>query len=345
MSITVDRSWLTDEDTISSSSFTAAPGYTAGKNWAKIVENIYGYKTYPSRVKENNSLIAFSALTHIKHPIFGSYLTSAPYSSYGGVWAKDERGSRALSHAAEELTRELKAEHAILRFRGDAGQIPDAWKASGLYRTYRLNLSAESATLENFSSNHRSHIRRSLKKGFTIKFGGVDILDETYLGLSRSMRELGSPYHAKKYLVEMTQQLGADVEFAVVYLNESIVGAGVFIFQGDEVINLHANILREYRSLYAGEFFYWSLIERYKAKGSKIFDLGRSLIGSGNEIFKTKWEPSVTPLNYWYYLPKQDEIPELNQKSPKFQIAIAIWKRLPQPIVNKLGPFLINGIA
>jgi hypothetical protein len=77
----------------------------------------------------------------------------------------------------------------------------------------------------------------------------------------------------------------------------------------------------------------------------RVCDLGRSLNGSGNETFKLKWHPRKEPLSYWYYLPQGGPIPELNQKSPKFQFAIRVWKMLPAFLVHAMGPFLIGGIA
>ena len=77
----------------------------------------------------------------------------------------------------------------------------------------------------------------------------------------------------------------------------------------------------------------------------KACDMGRSLNGSGNETFKFKWKPRKVPLAYWYYLPKGGDIPELNQKSPKFQFAIWVWKRSPAFVVRAVGPHLINGLV
>jgi hypothetical protein len=80
-------------------------------------------------------------------------------------------------------------------------------------------------------------------------------------------------------------------------------------------------------------------------KEFKVLDLGRSLIGSGNETFKMKWKPRKQLLAYWYALIKSRELPELNQKNPKFQVAIWVWKHLPAFIVHWLGPSLIKGVA
>ena len=73
------------------------------------------------------------------------------------------------------------------------------------------------------------------------------------------MHELGSPYHGKAYLRRMAKSLGHALEFAVVHgPGGELAGAGVFIFQGNVVTNLHANILRKFRPDYAGDFLYWS---------------------------------------------------------------------------------------
>jgi hypothetical protein len=74
-------------------------------------------------------------------------------------------------------------------------------------------------------------------------------------------------------------------------------------------------------------------------------DLGRSLIGSGNETFKMKWRPRKKELAYWYTLMPGQQLPALHQKNPKFQLAISLWKRLPAFVVRPFGPFLIKGLA
>lgn len=338
--------WPQDTGEFFSSAVIPEPGYPAKQDWAKLIKKVYGYKTYPIKILNGNGLAGFAALTHIKHPIFGSYLTSAPYSSYGGVWFRDKDSADILSQEIKRLTQNLNANYAVLRFRGRPSAELDGWNQSPIYNTYRISLHNQNDTeLGQYSPNHRNHIRKSLKKGFDIQIGSTELIRDTYIGISRTMRQLGSPYHSQNYLTEMCSNLKGSVDLAVLTYGKNIVGAGVFIRHADEVINLHANILREYRPLYAGEFFYWSMIQYYKKAGQKIFDLGRSLEGSGNETFKLKWEPEVTPLSYWYYLPDGRQLPDLNQKSPKFQAAIAVWKRLPQFLVDWIGPHIINGIA
>ncbi|MBK8784189.1 MAG: peptidoglycan bridge formation glycyltransferase FemA/FemB family protein [Anaerolineales bacterium] len=316
-------------------------------SWLNLVHEMYGYKTYRYAVIENSHVLAALGLVEINHPVFGHYLATAPFDSYGGLAYETPEARDLLLDEAHRLAEDVKAEYVSIRFDEGASTPPDNWQQSPNYFTYLIDLPATpDELLKTFSSDHRNHVRKSLKKGFSIRYGHLDLLDDIYEALAKSMHELGSPYHAKNYLRKMAELLGDTLEFAVLYNAQGkISGGGVFIYQDDTIFNLHANILRHARSAYAGEFLYWSVIERAIQKGLKTFDLGRSLVGSGNEVFKVKWSPRKQLLAYWYWLAPGHELPSLNQKNPKFQLVIAIWKRLPAFIVRAIGPYLIRGLA
>ena len=322
-------------------------GFVGLDPWMNFVRRVYDFPVYRFASETHQQIDGWLALVRVQHPIFGDYLTTSPFGSYGGFAYSSVAARDALLDRAQKLANDLGVDHVNVRFEAGEETPPAGWIQHPIYATYRADLSPDPDTLlRAYSSDHRNHIRKSLKKGFSTRFGHLDLLDDVYDGLARSMHELGSPYHNKNYLRAMAESLGDTLEFVVMYsARGELAGAGVFISLGDVVTNLHANILRRFRSDYAGEFLYWSVIERYCRKGFKTLDLGRSLIGSGNEIFKLKWRPCKTPPAYWYYLPKGGRVPELNQKSPKFQMAIWMWKRLPLFVVRLLGPSLIRGLA
>jgi FemAB-related protein (PEP-CTERM system-associated) len=343
------RRLAADEPANWPASLTDPATFTALDSWSQVIRRAYGYTTYRLETENENQVTGLLALTHVHHPIFGNYLSTSPFGSYGGFAFSNLEARDQLLNEARLLASELGSEYINIRWSGDpAGEpAPHSWVQQPLYATYRLDLCAEPEELmPTFSSDHRNHIRKSLKKGFILKFGHLDLLDDAYEGLARSMHELGSPYHAKNYLHMLADSLGDRLEFAVIYTPDGkLAGAGVFILHGKVATNLHANILRRYRSDYAGEFMYWKVIERYCQRGFQVFDIGRSLIGSGNETFKMKWKPRKELLAYWYALKPGAELPTLNQKNPKFAFAIATWKRMPAFLVRRLGPFLIRGLV
>ena len=328
-------------------SLAQSVGFVGLDPWLTFIHKVYGFSVYRILSQLDYEIVGWLALVLVRHSVFGDYLTTAPFGSYGGFGYSSIAARDVLVDNAWVLANTLDVDHVNVRFELGDEIPPEGWIQDPIYATYRADLSPDPEILMNaYSSDHRNHIRKSLKKGFSIEFGQLDLLDDVYEGLVRSMHELGSPYHSKSYLRAMAGSLGGALEFAVVYSPQrKLAGAGVFILQGDVVTNLHANILRRFRADYAGEFLYWSVIERYGRKGYKVFDLGRSLIGSGNEVFKMKWKPHKQLLAYWYALMPGHPIPALNQDNPKFRFAIWIWKRMPAFAVRLTGPFLIKGLA
>jgi serine/alanine adding enzyme len=325
----------------------SAATFTALDSWSELVRSTYGYEVYRFEAVSGIEVVGILVLTCVRHPIFGNYLATSPFGSYGGFAFASLEARDALLKQAQRLADELGVEYAVVRFLENVNQPPTPWLQNPLYSTYLLDLAPNAEDLmKNFGHQHRKHTRQAMKKGFKIQFGHLELLDEIYETLARSMHELGSPYHPKRYLQRMAELLGECVEFAVVRdAQNALVGSAVLIYHHGVAANLHANILREFRSGYAGEFLYWSLLEHYCQKGLLVCDMGRSLNGSGNETFKLKWRPRQVPLAYWYYLPKGGEIPELNQKSSKFRFAIWLWKRLPAFVVRAVGTSLIRGIV
>lgn len=334
-------------NTLEFASLTSSMSFTGRDSWLELVHEMYHYNIHRFAVEEEAQIIAALGMAEIHHPVFGHYLATAPFGSHGGFAFKNIEARDLLLAESRRLAEETKVEYVSIRFDQVASPPPEGWQQSHNYFTYLIDLpAAPEEILKSFSSDHRNHVRKSLKKGFTIRFGQLELLDEVYLALAKSMHELGSPYHSKAYLRRMAELLKDTLEFAVLYNAQGkISGGGVFMYQGDVIFNLHANILRHTRSSYAGEFLYWSLIKRAISKGMKTFDLGRSLVGSGNEVFKLKWAPRKQALAYWFWLAPGAEMPSLNQKNPKFQLAIAIWKLLPAFVVRVLGPLLIRGLA
>lgn len=336
-----------DQALILPEALSTAATFTALDSWSELVTQIYDYDVHRFEAVQGTQVKGLLALTHIRHPIFGNYLATSPFGSFGGFAFSSIDARDALLGEARSLADGLGVEYAVLRFMEDGHVPPAPWFQNPIYSTYLIDLPSEPEDLmKGFGSQHRKHTRQALRKGFKVQFGHLELLDETYEALARSMHELGSPYHAKRYLQTMASLLDDTLEFAVINAADgSLVGSAVLAYQGSTATNLHANILQKYRSDYAGECLYWNILEHYIQKGMKVCDMGRSLNGSGNEAFKFKWKPRKVPLAYWYYLPKGGPIPELNQKSPKFQFAIWMWKRLPAFVVRALGPRLINGIV
>jgi len=322
-------------------------GFVGLDPWLFFTKKVYGFLVYRIVSQSDTEINGWLALVRVKHPIFGNYLSTAPFGSYGGFAYASNEVRNMLLEKVRDLSDSLGVKYCVLRFLNDGQTPPEPWMQDPIYSTYFIDLPKDADELwSRFGSQHRKHTRQALKKGFQTQFGHLELLDEIYDVLERSMHELGSPYHSKKYLRDMAEALGGQLEFVVLKDAEGVLaGSAVLVYQDGMATNLHANILQQFRTSYAGEVLYWSILEHYCQKGMQVCDMGRSLNGSGNETYKMKWRPRKAPLAYWYYLPKGDPIPELNQRSARFQFIIRIWQLLPSFVVRALGPNLIRGIV
>ena len=76
-----------------------------------------------------------------------------------------------------------------------------------------------------------------------------------------------------------------------------------------------------------------------------VFDYGRSKMGTGSYSFKKNWGFEPEPLPYQYRLVKAKDVPNLSPTNPRYEMMIEVWKRLPLPIANTLGPLIARYLA
>ena len=99
------------------------------------------------------------------------------------------------------------------------------------------------------------------------------------------------------------------------------------------------------RVLRANDRMYFELMRHARGRGCDRFDFGRSKTGSGAAAFKKNWGFDPQPLSYarWHApgVPERDTDPTSAAHAGR----IALWKRLPLPIANRIGPMIARGLG
>lgn len=106
------------------------------------------------------------------------------------------------------------------------------------------------------------------------------------------------------------------------------------------VLPYYAGSAPQARGLGAHDFMYYSLMSRSVEQGFSIFDFGRSKVGSGPYVYKKNWGFEPTPLEYQYYLPNGGKLAPPRAEQGGFGLASSLWKKLPLPVANRLGPMV-----
>jgi hypothetical protein len=61
--------------------------------------------------------------------------------------------------------------------------------------------------------------------------------------------------------------------------------------------------------------------------------------------FKKNWGFEPKEVVHEFKLRDGAELPNLTPTNPKYQLFIAMWKRLPVPIANVIGPHIVKNIG
>src|SRR5438046_9703572 len=81
----------------------------------------------------------------------------------------------------------------------------------------RLELPATAGALwDQLNAKVRNQVRKGQKGGFTVHWGGAELLDEFYDVFSRNMRDLGTPAFGRRLFAAVLRQFPDQSELCVV---------------------------------------------------------------------------------------------------------------------------------
>ncbi|HZD54432.1 MAG TPA: hypothetical protein VE175_15400, partial [Woeseiaceae bacterium] len=127
-------------------------------------------------------------LVRLKSRLFGDFLVSLPYVSYGGVLADDAESGAKLIDEASRLAADLGAGHIELRHLADCTSLPKRTDKVSMH----LELTGDADALwKRLGSKCRAQIKRPLKEGATCEIGGAALVDAFYAVFSVKYRDLG----------------------------------------------------------------------------------------------------------------------------------------------------------
>ncbi len=310
--------------------------------WRTILDDVFRHRTHYLLAERAGVIAGVLPLAQIRSRLFGHALTSLPFAVYGGVASADATATQALHAAAVDLARDLGVDHLELRNRAprEAG-----WPRQDLYVTFRRELLPDvEANLLAIPRKQRAMVRKGIQRGLVAEIdAGVDRFFALY---ADNQHRHGTPPHGRRYFQALRDTFGDDCELLTVVSPQGKPVSGVLSFYWrDEVLPYYAGDLTDARDLAANDFKYWDLMRRACERGLKVFDYGRSKLGTGSFDFKKNWGFVPAPLSYEFQLFKRDRVPQNNPANPKYRAMIATWQKLPRPVVNALGPMLVRGLG
>ena len=310
--------------------------------WQSIMRGVFHHDTHYLYTHEQGRITGVLPLAHVKSMLFGKSLTSLPFAVYGGVAAEDEISAQLLEQEAQRLAQSLGVDHLELR---QLQRRHDDWPRQEVYVTFRKAiLPDEEANMLAIPRKQRAMVRKGIKNGLKSEVDGS--VDRFFSLYADNVHRHGTPALPKRYFEALQQQFGADCEVLTVTDAQGKLLSSVFSFYfRDEVLPYYAGDDEAARDLAANDFKYWELMRSACARGLKVFDYGRSKLGTGPYAFKKNWGFEPTPLHYEYCLYKHSAVPQNNPTNAKYKLMIETWRKLPLGVANWLGPFVVRSLG
>lgn len=310
--------------------------------WKSVIEDSFSQKTYYVFVERAGTVTGILPLVHIKSRLFGNGLVSLAFAVCAGPVADDPASHDALDAYAIALADRLNVEY--IEYRNREPLRPEWPCKDDLYFTFRRQIGPDpEQNLKAIPRKQRAVVRQSLKNGLEAVV--EDDVDSVFAVYAESVRNLGTPVFPKRYFRNLKTVFDRDCELLVIRKDGKPVSGVLSFYFRDQVLPYYGGGTVEARKLGANDFMYWDLMCRAGQAGYRVFDFGRSKAGTGAFSFKKNWGFTPEALHYEYRLRTVDRIPEHNPLNPKYRLMIAAWKRLPLPVANALGPFIVRNLG
>lgn len=312
--------------------------------WQDINRSQFGHETHYliARNAADGEIGGVLPLVMLRSRLFGNILCSMPFVNFGGPCATDAGAIQALLERTASLCRELAADYTEMRVLEPAdSQLPTTLHKVSM----TIDLDADPDRIwQAFTTKHRTNIRRVYKDNIQVRHGGAELLDDFYRLLSLSWQRLGTPIYRKAYFAEILARFPDTTRIFIACQGDQPIATAFNGYYKDTVEGMWAGTSPEHQKLQPNYVLYWEMIKHACENGYRHFHLGRSSVDSNAEQFKKKWNAHAHQLYWQYILNGRRELPELNVNNPKYQLAIAVWKKLPLPVTQWLGPFLARSI-
>ena len=309
--------------------------------WRELIESVFNRQTHYLLAESGKQIKGVLPLVRLKSRLFGDFLVSMPYVSYGGTLADDATTCERLIEAAIRLGGRLGVAHVELRHLADCAALPKRVDKVSMH----LRLTGDGNSLwHKLGSKRRAQIKRPLKEGAASEIGGSELVDDFYAVFSVKYRDLGIPVYPITWFRTVLQRFPELTRVFVVRVRRRPVAASIVIGFKERLEVPWASSLRSADRYGVNMYLYWSMLRYAEDQGYEIFDFGRSTEGSGTFRFKKQWGAEPVQLYWHYWLRDSEEIPQLHPANPKFRTAVAVWRKLPVWMANRIGPQIVKNL-
>ena len=315
--------------------------------WLAAVASGTGNPALALVAERDGEIAAYLPLNAIHSPLFGRLLASSGFAVGGGVLTSEGIDPAGLFAAAEVLAQRLSSPTIELR----GGALPQGragWQVKDQSHCgFIAPLAADDeAQLLSIPRKQRAEVRKGLEQELEITVGTAEADRAAHHSVyAESVRNLGTPVFPRSLFDAVLDRFGEDADILTVSHAGQPIASVLSLYHRGAVMPYWGGGVWAARRLRANDRMYYELMLHARRRGCTHFDFGRSKTGSGAYDFKRNWGFEPEPLSYASWTAPGSQARDADPNSAKHALQIAIWRRLPLALANRLGPLIARGLG
>jgi FemAB-related protein (PEP-CTERM system-associated) len=294
--------------------------------------------------RPGGEMLGVLPLSEVRSQLFGSALVASGFAVGGGILASDKAAERELAEAALQLARKQRC--ASIELRG--GPAPSGFTVTeSVYAGFAREIPSDDAgILSAIPRKQRAEVRKGQGMHLDVTIGrDAKHRRDHFAVYAESVRNLGTPVFPPALFEAMLDRFGDETDILTVSKAGVPVASVLSFYFGGCVYPFWGGGTRKARSLRANELMYFELMRHAAARGCTRFDFGRSKAGTGAYAYKKNWGFEPEPLAYCARTLDGAELRIINPLSPRYRLQVALWRRMPLWLANRLGPMIARGLG
>jgi FemAB-related protein (PEP-CTERM system-associated) len=315
--------------------------------WLEAVAEGTGNQPLVLLSERSGEIAAYLPLSAVHSPLFGRLLASSGFAVGGGVLTSEGANPAGIFAAAEELAQRLSSPSIELR----GGALPSrraGWQVKDRSHCgFIAPLAADDeAQLLSIPRKQRAEVRKGLEQALAVTVGTA-ATDRAahYAVYAESVRNLGTPVFPRALFDAVLDRFDSDADILTVWNEGKPVASVLSLYYRGAVMPYWGGGVWAARRLRANDRMYYELMLHARRRGCTHFDFGRSKSASGAYDFKRNWGFEPEPLSYAIWTAPGSAARDADPTSAKHALQIAIWRKLPLALANRLGPLIARGLG
>lgn len=312
--------------------------------WLLAVERGAGQRALGLLTQRRGEITGWLPLTEVRSAFFPATLVSSGFAVRGGPLAVSHATAVRLCAAAAELAQRRSC--ASVELRGECA--PEDWRLHGdRHANFSAPLAADDqAQLLSILKKQRAEVRKGLAREFVVT-AGTGLADRAahYAVYAESVRNLGTPVFPRALFDAVLDAFGGAADILTLRLAGAPVASVLTLYHEGAAMPYWGGGTFAARASRANERLHYELMCHARRRGCHTFDFGRSKVGSGAFAYKKNWGFAPEPLRYATWRADGATARDVDPTSPSYSSRIALWKRLPLPLANRLGPAIARGLG